>query len=414
MPLQTLVNFDKIYGNVQRGANGFAGGGTIQFPVEDTLALLVQHRIYKEDLLANLLGAYSIAEKVTGGTAYWASLDTMRYVTTTRPSDCDRTALTDGTITSASKAMSKAHVFLKFCKDTWTAQFDAKWKSLWGAGNDLNEINATEEGRQHFLAYTNNVVEAIGSDFSQIGWFGNLAIITSTLSTNPLGLSDAVKARIEDTFAVADGWLKQIDALKTVSYPHINNTFDSGDMDGYKFIGDAIGLISNLKEKAQPDFAEALSQLKESMMHPIVFVTTGIFNKLKADITALNPSNVSMLQYQMDGTLAEEMGIQLRNKVTYNAFVWDGCLIVHRPDWEATARKIGFWHHRALMIVPGALGLAIDVEEMSAYNGMGLAITKSGDPKDGGAYFLETNYQIATAVLKNTHIVNYSYTAVVS
>jgi len=43
---------------------------------------------------------------------------------------------------------------------------------------------------------------------------------------------------------------------------------------------------------------------------------------------------------------------------------------------------------------------------------MGLVITKSPTPTDGGAYFLETNYQIATAILKNEHMVNYSYMAV--
>ncbi|MBK9723384.1 MAG: hypothetical protein IPO78_17610 [Saprospiraceae bacterium] len=76
------INYDKAYGAAQRGMNGFAVSGNIQLSAEDTLTLMKQHRIYKEDILANTLGAYAIAEKVKGGTAYWASIDNMKYVTT--------------------------------------------------------------------------------------------------------------------------------------------------------------------------------------------------------------------------------------------------------------------------------------------------------------------------------------------
>lgn len=406
------INYDKAYGAAQRGMNGFAVSGNIQLSAEDTLTLMKQHRIYKEDILANTLGAYAIAEKVKGGTAYWASIDNMKYVTTARPSDCSRTAITRGNVTSTSKALTKMHVFLKFCSDTWTAKFDSRWKALWGAGNELNDITSTAEGREVFNEYVNTSVEAIGSDFSEISWLGNHPIIATTVSADPLSLGGTITAAITATLSVADGWFKQIDALKTVSYPHINNDILSGDMNGDLYIGDAIALVQEMKTKAKPKFASALAALKEGAQYPILFVTGGIFNRLKEQIIAANPSLASTLCWVMNGKLAAEMGIELVNSTTWNAFHYDGNIIVNRPDWDASAQEIGFYHHRALLVIPGTLGIAIDVEEMEAYGGMGLSIVKSPTPTDGGAYFLETNYQIATAILKNEHMVNYSYIAV--
>lgn len=409
------INFDKAYGAAQRGAGGYANSGSIQLPAEDTLSLMKQHRIYKEDILANTLGAYAIAEKVKNGTAYWASVDNMKYVTTARPSNCSRTAITRGDVTSASKAMTKMHIFLKFCSDTWTAKFDSRWQALWGAGNDLNDINSTEGGRALFSEYTNTAVEAIGSDFSEISWLGNHSIIAATVAADPLTLGSTITTAITATLSVADGWLKQIDALKTASYPHINNDIGGASawtISGDVFTGDAIALIQEMRTKAKPKFATAVAALKESAQYPIVFVTGGIFNRLKEQLITANPALASQLCWSMNGKVAAEMGIELSNLVTWNAFPFDGNIIVNRPDWDASAQEIGFYHHRALQVIPGTLGIAIDVEEMEDYGGMGLVITKSPTPTDGGAYFLETNYQIATAILKNEHMVNYSYMAV--
>lgn len=411
-PMVKPINFDGVFASANRGANNVPVGGQVSFTSAEALKLLALYLVYKEDLLANELGAYNIAENVTGGKAYWASFDDLNFITSTRPGSCSRTATSDHEMTEVSKTLCKNHVFLKLCKDSIVAQLNSAWSALWGAGNDLNEIRATEGGEAIFQQFVNRVIGAIGNDFSTISWFGNLPVIASTITANPLGLSDAKKTAITATTTACDGYLKQIDALKDGSHTHLNNTFDGAELDGDKFIGDALQWISDLDTLAQPDFAQAMDGLKEMHEFPIVFVTRGIFNKLKEQIVGAYPALASSLRYEMNGTLADELGIELQNKVTYNAFVWDGKLIVKRSDWDHVAQTIGFYHHRILMTVPKNLGLALDVPAMDQFTGMGLSITKSPAPTDGGAYFLETNYQMATSILRDAYMVNVSYTAV--
>lgn len=406
------INFDGVFASASRGANNVPVGGQVSFTSAEALKLLALYLVYKEDLLANELGVYNIAENVVGGKAYWASFDSLNFITTTRPGSCSRTAISDHEMTEVSKTLCKNHVFLKLCKDSIVAQLNAAWSSIWGAGNDLNEIRATEGGEAIFQQFVNRAIGSIGNDFSTIAWFGNLPIVASAVAANPLGLAAGKLTAITNTTTSCDGYLKQIDDLKTGSYPHINNTFDVGELDGDKFIGDALQWLSDLDTLAKPDFAAAMDGLKEMHEHPIVFVTRGVFNKLKEQIVATYPGLASTLKYEMNGTLADELGIELQNKVTYNAFVWDGKLIVKRSDWDHVAQTIGFYHHRMLMTVPKNLGLALDVPAMDQFTGIGLSITKSPAPTDGGAYFLETNYQMATSILRNEYMVNVSYTAV--
>lgn len=406
------INFDGVFASVSRGAAGQPSGGQVAFTSAEALKLLALFLVYKEDLLANMVGAYNISENVTGGKARWASFDTLNFITTARPSNCSRTAISDHEMTEVSKSLCKNHVFLKLCKDSIVAQLDTAWSSLWGAGNDLNEIRATEGGEAIFQQFVNRAIAAIGNDYSSISWFGNHPIIASTIAANPLSLSQAKRDAIEDTLQACDGFLKQIDALKDVSHPWLNNTFAGGELDGDKFIGDALQWIDDLEALAEPEFAQAMDGLKEIHEHPIVFVTSGIFNKLVEQITGAYPGLASSLCYNMDGMVADELGIQLKNKVTHNAFVWKGKLIVKRSDWDHIARTVGFYHHRILMNVPQNLGLALDVPAMDQFAGWGLTITKSPAPTDGGAYFLETNYQMATSILRDKYMVNVSYTAV--
>ena len=406
------INFDGVFAAVSRAANGAPNGGQVQFTSAEALKLLALFLVYKEELLTNMIGAYNISDNVVGGKARWASFDSLNWITTTRPSNCSRTALTDHEMTEVSKTLCKNHVFLKLCKDSIVAQLDAAWSSIWGAGNDLNEIRATEGGEAIFQQFVNRTIAAIGNDYTSIAWFGNHPIIASTVAANPLSLSQAVLDRVEDTLQSCDGFLKQVDALKDGSHAWLNNTFAGGEMDGDKFIGDALQWIDDLETLADPEFSVAMDGLKELHEHPIVFVTSGIFNKLVEQITGAYPGLASSLCYNMDGMVAEELGIELKNKVTHNAFVWKGKLIVKRSDWDHIARTVGFYHHRILMTVPQNLGLALDVPAMDQLAGMGLSITKSPTPTDGGAYFLETNYQMATAILRDKYMVNASYTAV--
>lgn len=407
--ITNTINVEALFGDVSRGSGGFARSGSVQFSADNALTIFEQLLVYKEDILANEIGAYALAERVTAGKAYWASFDDLKWISKARPANCDRTAITDHGMTEVSKTLCKNHIFLEFCKDSVVAELDTLWSSLWGAGNDLNEILATEGGRAIFQKFVNRVIGAIGNDFYNIAWWGNHPIIGTANTANLKSYSAGIQTRITNTYGVCDGLLKQIDVLKTGSYPHINNDISGGDFNGYEYTGDAIALIDNLDVKAHSDLDEALDGLREMHEYPIVFVTKGIFNRLTEQITATYPGLASSLCYNMNGTLADEVGVELKNKTTYNAFVWKGKLIVKRPDWDSTAKSLGFYHHRALMFVPKSLGIAIDVDVMTQFGGMGLAIVKSGDPKDGGAYFLESNYQIATAILKDTYLVNYSY-----
>jgi hypothetical protein len=404
------INFERIYGSVQRGSGGFAHGGSIQIPVEDSKVLLAQTMIYKEDIIGNALGAYSIATNIKSGTAHWAKINPVKFITRARPTDCSRTAESVGTATAASKALDKCHLFLKFCKDTFAASLDSTWQSLWGKGNELNDINATEAGREVFTRFMGEVLNGVGNDFSTNAWWGQHPYIATTIAANPLTLSAGLIEDIEDTVAVTAGILKQIDALKDASHPNLNNTISSGDVSGYAFTGDAIQLMADVKSKARPKFAQAMSSLKARHNYPIAYVTPGIFNRLREQIVTANPGLASTLLLQLNGNVTAELGIEMVNLTSYDSFVWDGVQIVNRPDWEGFASEVGFWHHRVLMFVPQvAIGFAIDVEESSQFDGMGLIVTKSSNPEHGGAYFVEANYQMAAAILDHEYIVNYNY-----
>ena len=403
------INYSELYAAANR-TGGSVYGGSVMFPTKQALILLQTLLVYKEDILANDAGAYSLATEVTGGKAYWAGFDTLKWITKAGPADCQRTAINELGVTSSNKTLCKNHVFVEFCKRELIAALDALWSNFWGAGNDLNDIMATPEGVAFFDKFVERVVSAIGNDFTTISWFGNHPIITTAIAANPLGLSAGVLSRATATFGTCDGWLKQVDALKDVSHPHINNTFDGGDMSGHAFIGDAVALIKGLDAMAQSEFDEAMDGLRDQYMYPIVFVTKGIFNRLKEQLVDIYKDIPAAMNYAMNGQLSNELTPELVGRVRPDALLFDGKLVIRRSDWDEVAKSLGFYHHRCLMTVPQNLGLAIDLDNRATqFDGMGLVIQKTSDLSKGGKYELECNYQMATNIFKDKYIVNASY-----
>lgn len=416
-PSAKPINFSGVYGAVQRGANGKPGIGDIQFTAEQATNLLSTLIVLKANILANEIGLYNISDNVKNGTAYWHTIDPLKWLTKAGPSDCSRTATTDMTINALSKTMAKAHVYHKYCNRAQIAQMDAMWGSIWGAGNDLNDALANTESAKVFDKFMEVSKDAIGGDFATIVEFGNLTAAITALTANPLSIATAEKNKGLATLAVADGRLKQVDALKTGSYPHINNDFVAGDLgtNNHVFTGDALGYAEELATLAHSEFGSAMDALRSNWQYPICECSGSFFNRLKKQITDAYPHSASMLNYRMNGMLAKELGMDLQGVVRPDAIVWDGVLFIARYDWDAVSKSIGLVHHRILLSIPQNWGVAIDVPndalEGSQYEGMGLYITKSGNPDHGGAYFLETNYQVATKLLRSNYIVNRSYTA---
>ncbi len=416
MPALKAINFNEIYGYASRMPNGDVGSGTVTMSSQQAVTLLTLLLVYKTNILANELGVYAISDNVKNGTAYWTTQDPIEWVTTARPGTCARTAISDYSVSNLSKALSKNHVFMEFCADYQLAELDAIWKPLWGTANDLNDALSSEGGTVFFKKFIEKVVGAIGNDFTSVVEFGNAAVITSALAANPNGLAAGLVTRATNTFATADGRLKQVDALKTGSYPHINNTFTSGDISGHTFIGDALGYAESLAGLAHSEFGPAMDALRAEYMYPVCECSAGFFNKLKKDITAMYPNLASSLSYKMNGTLADEMGIELKNLVRPDAIVWDGILFVARYDWDSIAKKVGFYHHRCLLSIPQNFGVAIDVplNGINQFDGMGMVIQKTADLSKGGKYELEANYQLAVKLLRDKYIVNISLTSLVA
>lgn len=410
------INFNEVFGYANRLPNGDVGSGTVTMSSQQAVTLLTLLLIYKTNVLANELGVYNISDNVKNGTAYWTSQDPINWVTTSRPSNCSRTAITDYSVTNLSKALSTNHIFMEFCADAQIAELDSIWKPLWGTANDLNDALSSEGGTAWFKKFTERVIGAIGNDFTDIVEFGNHQIITDALAANPLSLAAGLVTRATATFGRADGRLKQVDALKNSTYPHINNSFVSGDISGHKFIGDALSYAESLADLAHAEFAPAMDALRSEYMYPVCECSAGFFNKLKKDILATNPGLASTLAYKMNGTMAAEMGIEIQNLVRPDALVWDGILFVARYDWDATAKKVGFYHHRAMLSIPQNFGVAIDVpvNGINQFDGMGMVIQKTSDLSKGGKYELEANYQLAVKLLRDKYIVNISLTSVAS
>lgn len=407
------INYSKIQGEVKRVGSSVQSG-SIMLDVTNAINLLQTLLLYKHNVLANDLGIYAIADRIEGKTAYWTSVDPLEWVTVARPADCARTAITDHTVTSSSKDMCKNHVFLKFCKDTLVANLSADWTALWGAGNDLNEILSTPAGVAFLDKFIERNVAAVGNDFTNIVEFGNHTIITSAVSANINSHAAGVLTNITNTFATCDGRLKQVDALKTTTYPHINNSFVTGtDFSGANFIGDALTVAEGLRAKAHADFGAAMDAMRAEFQYPICECSGSVFEKLTTQIMQVYPALASSLQWVMNGTVSKELNLDAQKLVRPDAFLFKGILFVARYDWDRIASKVGFYHHRMMLSIPQNFGVAIDIpnEGMPQFDGMGMVMTKSPAPTDGGAYFFETNYRVATALLKHSHVVNYSVTA---
>lgn len=407
-----MIDFSDIYGQASRGPNGNVNGGTIALSSAVMAKLLPLILVYKQNILANELGVYNISDNVVNGTAYWTSQEGIEYITTARPSNCSRTAITDYSVTNLSKALSKNHVFMEFCADAQLAELDAIWKPLWGTANDLNDALNSEGGKLFLKKFVEKAANGMANDFTSITEFGDHQIITDVLAANPLSLAAGIVTRATATFGTADGRLKQVDALMTGSYPHINNAFAGGDTDGHIFTGDALGYAEELATLANADFGGAMDAMRSQYMYPVCECSAGVFNKLKKDILAAYPNLASSLSYKMNGTLAAEMGIELQNLVRPDALVWDGIVFVARYDWDKTAKKLGFYHHRMLLSVPQNFGIAIDVPNTGINNfpDMGMVVQKTADLSKGGKYELEANYQLAVKPLQTNYIVNRSLT----
>ena len=398
--IQTNINFDGVFNGLRQDGGSIAGN--IRLDLQNALILLRTLLIYQDDIIGNDHGAYAVSTNVTRGKVTWAGFEKLSYITQNKTTGCTRDPIKGTLITSNEATMIGREIILEICNNEIV---NTAWRSMFGAGKDVLDIAATPEGAALLYKFIEVVVGAIGNDFSKASWWGQHPTLVNKINANT-NLQDAYKTRMLNTLnGGVGGWLTSIDYLAN-SNPHLALEIDDLDTNGQVFIGDALALLDRLEANAHPEFDEAMLGMASDYQYPIVFVTKGIFTRLKNQLIDIHKAIPDAMLLRMNGTVSTQLGLQ--DKISPNSLLINNKLVIARSDWDALVKEVGFTHHRALMTIPQNLGVAIDTADVSGYDGMGLAIEKKPGAQYAGAYTLFTNYEQATMILNPKYIVNAS------
>lgn len=385
-------------GNIDAGV--FNGNQYFQADIKTTLTFLENVGVVHEDLILNDMGFFNISKNIVDGKAKFVSPTALNYITQGGSNGCAWNPVGGMTYNMTDAALDKHLIQMEQCPEIVPC-----WESLFGIGNQVESWTATPVGRKLLDDLIKGVYRGIGNDMYKGALIGNHPILTAA-EASYTGDPDFY-AQLKSTLSITGGWFTMIDELASSEGGQYAVPINSSEFSGSKFTGNPITLFQRMKDAMPSVFKQAAKQQKAYGRRPCILVSGSIFSAYKEWLMTNHPTIPDLLLYRMSNEFSSNYGLNAQAPAT-GILGWDDFWIKEMDGLDVVAEEIQVTHHRATMVMPGILGLGLDVAEVSGYKGMGLRMEESTQLKERGKIYMSTNYKMGTALTDKKFIVNAS------
>lgn len=398
-----MINMPLLLGK-QGSANFFNNGidSQLRFETGTTLNILQQTQILNPSYEKNVLGMYTFVPVDRDGTARFGSFTHSKHNLRSRDASC--TWNPNGTMTFGVESITTCakQYQNEMCS---SVLWDTCWEKLLDIGMGKLDFNSTPEGTKFLRLAIDEIMRRLGNDYFNVVEFSNHPNITLSNSNNAWMQSgttaqDWTAFKLQQLDANCSGIWTTAEKLKTVSgYDHFNVEIKESDVEGTKYIGDAIDLFERAIAKSTPELTawEANVGVDPALAMPIIHVTPGIYARYKQQLRTQYNNIPESFYLMMEG----EQGIKMPMR---NILMFDGHWVLSRPDWHSFDRITGITSHIIAITAPGVLGITADVTPTRQYQGMGLVVTSRPGAPFNKTYF-ETQFRTGGTILDHRFMV---------
>ena len=395
----------------------------IRIPRETALYLFEKASIITPSLSANALGMYTFAQVGADGEAEFGSFSVPQFSLRPGSRGCvwnpSSRKITFGTdkIPTCPLEMQE-----EICTDML---WNSCWKRLLGIGHDKLDWDSTPEAQILLAQLIKNKLIGMGRDLYYIVTWGGHPMIEVAHKEQYwklCGIKEADWNAFYEMMMACGGHLTNIDGL---------GSDNSGDHDALgldipeshldatgKYIGNPTVLFDLLSDNQSSEML-AYENSMTSIGQPaisgaanpdglkIMPVTPGIFNKYKKHLrqTFTNIDAGYYLTLYGETYGCDSCG----DRRVKNTLMYDDKLVVSMTSWDIFSKMTCIKHERAMLLTPGVLGIAYDVDVRDHMGGMGMKITSWKIDPHAGKTMMSTYFRIGTKVLDTNHIVSATY-----
>ena len=288
--------------------------------------------------------------------------------------------------------------------------FGECWDRLFGKGNDYNNLQSTEGGKKLFREMLEGIYDAISDSIYDVVWYRDHPLIS---------IADTNGTFVEGTDEWADfkdqmldngqGLMTLIDYQQTIGRDNFNVEIKDADIDGAKYIGDVKDdLIERVKEKESRELrlanTKAVKTRSGIQFTGLRLLSRGIFNALRRHILADYGGSMEAYNIEISGSDGNGW-------ISQKVINLDGVLHYCMDEWDSFGAITGTHTHRIISTTPGILGIAYDVPVLNdRFPSLGLRIVQKLDAPDNGRAYMDTNFDLGTALLSLDHMTQGSKT----
>lgn len=385
--------------------NAFANRGetfrSLKIDVGAAMYYVNSTSVVHEDVAANALGLYNVVTDVKEGKVRFLQPNGTGYITKEKPAACAWDPVSGVTYKRSDVTLCPHNAQIQHCTEDVPG-----WEQVFGQGNDVTDLLATDTGAKFFDDLVSSTYTAIGNDLMKSAHFGKHPIVTSA-EASYTGDSTFF-ARVKKTLSICGGYLTMIDSLKSGgAKPHLAVTINPAYISGDVYNTDPMSLFADLVAAQTTEMKALIAKRRAQGIKPIILVTGGIFEAY-AKYLRDNFANIpDAYRYKITGNFAADYGFTPET-VLDDCLMWDGYWVKRMHLWDEVTADIQVTHHRALMTVPGNFGLGLDV---LSPDGIALQFDQQTIGKESGMIYGQTNYRMGTAIIDDRLVCNASYLA---
>lgn len=377
-------------------------------PTETAVRIFKSIAVKYPDIAGNEMGLYSFASIGRAREAKFMSLGTPSHLLKKGSAGCTWNPKTGKMTSEITK--------ITLCPVEYQGEEcpDAFWgdclETILGVGNEVNDIFATAEGRQMMAMMMEQLYLGIGNSFYELAWFGQHPIIDLADAGSWYTVTESEWADYKSQQEACVGFMTMIDHYKDIEgLPNFNIPIYESDVNGAKYVGDAIALINRLTGGGSGKFAQMLRQKASYGQNPIIQVTNGVFDRLREQLTSAFGQIPAAYNFYITGRQAVQNCPNGDCMVLApNALMYNGYIIYNNYALGMFDDITGVISHRAILSAAGVFGLAYDVPSLEQFNGMGMQVVQYKDAPYLGKTYMNTRFEIGTAILNTEFITSAS------
>lgn len=413
-------NVEQVRFGVDVNSNGVITGNQMTFTPESVINFLERLSLIYGDIVGSSMGLVSFGSVGTNSKVKFAQL-TSATGHMLRPRG--NTGCIWNPVGNISMRTSEFEVYPfkyqgQMCPDMlWGTCLE----KMMGVGNNIIDLMGNPESRAIVMKLIQSIYESLGNSIWDLAWFAENPIITEadTANTYTVDEEEWANLKAQQLGVGMAGWITSFEGLKTEGRENYNVEIPAAAVaDNNDFIGN-VGGAGGLFERTLKRSSKTMKTLNSRTIQGAVtgatvgkhvfLVTKEIFEAYERELNAQWGNIPQSFYYHITGQFANEFGLTdiINPKAPLTGvLMWKGHLVRMMENWNYFYDMCGYDAHICMMAAPGVLGLAVDVQSLEQYKGLGMVIEQKMAAPDLGKIYLYTNLRMGTGIV-NEDLVTY-------